>query len=276
MKIGILKETQNGEKRVCISPNITKQLIVLEHDQEKTYNSNKRLSLYIPSLLVSFLLVIGNNSLLAQDSTKSIKNNHHFTRIGYQYGTVLKTSNFAKGINLTSEPIDNYQAARIEFGWQKTGSKMWHAIWNYPTFGLGFYGVNYIGEEQLGNPLALYGFTELPLIRNGDLIFSMQLGFGLSFNWKPFDPITNPYNEAIGNFQAAYIDVGITLDYNISNQFELVAALTGTHFSNGGSQQPNWGLNQLGLWLWSSISSNQKIRHIQIMIFLIMKKAMSG
>jgi hypothetical protein len=75
----------------------------------------------------------------------------------------------------------------------------------------------------------------------------MQIGFGLSFNWSPFDPVTNPYNEAIGNFEAAYIDVGVTLDYQFSSRFNVVAALTGTHFSNGGSKQPNWGMNQLGI-----------------------------
>ncbi len=213
---------------------------------EMRYLKNKRKPAYhFLIFLISILLATTN--LFAQDSTQLVKNFHQFGRLGYQFGTVLKTNDFVKGNNLSGKPIDYYQSARIEFGWQTTGSKMWHTIWNYPTFGLGFYGVDYVNEDELGNPLAIYGFAEWPFNRTGDLVLSMQMGFGLAFNFKPFDPVSNPYNEAIGNFRAAYIDVGVTLDYMLSNRFNLVAALTGTHFSNGGSKQPNWGLNQLGL-----------------------------
>lgn len=226
---------------------LKQQKFMLKYNQKKIKCIKKGDYLFFPSLFLLVLIFLHTDNLFGQDSTESTKNNHHFSRIGYQYGTVLKSNDFVKGNNLTGEPIDYYQSARIEFGWQKTGSKRWHAIWNYPTFGLGFYGVDYINEEQLGEPLAIYGFTEWPLERTKNLVFSLQFGFGLSFNWKPFDPVQNPYNEAIGNFRAAYIDVGVTLDYIISNNFGLVAALTGTHFSNGGSKQPNWGINQLGL-----------------------------
>jgi hypothetical protein len=196
---------------------------------------------------IGFAPYLQTLNLFGQDSTESIKNKHHFGRIGYQYGAVLKTNDFVRGNYLSGEPIDYYQSVRIEFGWQMTGSKMWHAIWNYPTFGLGFYAVDYNDEDQLGKPFALYGFTEWPFVRTKNLVFSLQVGFGLSFNWEPFDPLNNPYNEAIGTFKTIFIDVGVMLDYIISNHINIAAGPTITHFSNGGSKQPNLGLNQLGM-----------------------------
>jgi hypothetical protein len=196
-------------------------------------------------MLVFFSLWVSRTH--AQTSGTVAKNYHHYLRGGYQAGYVLKTNDFIKGKNLKNEPIDWYHSLRLEFGWETTGAQMWHQIWKYPAFGFGVYALDYFGEEQLGNPLAAYGFAVWPLVRKEKFTFNLNFGFGMSFNWKPFDPATNPYNVAIGNFESAYIDVGVTLDYELSKRLNLVGAFTGTHFSNGGTRQPNWGINQAGL-----------------------------
>jgi hypothetical protein len=152
-----------------------------------------------------------------------------------------------RGDNATGKPIEWYHSVRAEFGWQATGAEMWHQVWNYPYYGIGFYAVDYFKDDELGRPLAIYGFAYWPLVRKDRISFGPELGFGISFNWKPFDPFTNPYNVAIGDFQSVYIDGGFSLNYRVSPRWYLIGSATFTHFSNGGSRRPNWGINQIGL-----------------------------
>jgi hypothetical protein len=194
----------------------------------------------------------------AGDSTAGSYNN--YLRLGYQFGYILKSNDFVRGQNLAGEPIDWYHAGRLELGWQTAGSEPWQQVWNYPAFALGFYAVEYQNEDELGNPMAVYGTATWPLLRWARSSFSVEAGFGLSFNWKPFDPATNPYNSAIGNFQSAYIDIGFEYSHQVSRRLSLTGAFTGTHFSNGGTRQPNWGINQIGLQAWATYTFVDQIR----------------
>ena len=157
---------------------------------------------------VILILLFGILPLHAQDNETAEKNTYLFARGSYQYGYVLKTNSFVDGSkNQTGKPIDWYQAGRAELGWQTTGSQPWHQIWGYPAFGVGFYAGDYFEKgAQLGNPLAVYGFAIWPLQRKKAFTLTLQMGFGLSWNWQPFDPVTNPDNVAIGAFRAAYTD----------------------------------------------------------------------
>jgi len=174
------------------------------------------------------------------------KNFNHFVQLGYQPGFVLQSNAFVKGANATGEPIKHYYAGRLEFGWQTTGAEPWHQIWNYPSFGVGYYTVDYLNDDEIGSPKAIYGFVNLPVKRWERWAFSIRPGFGLSFNWKPFDPVNNPNNIAIGNFKAAYIDLAAEFSYYLSPHWDVAFSITGTHFSNGGTRKPNSGFNQIG------------------------------
>ena len=174
------------------------------------------------------------------------KNYHHFLQLGYQPGFVLQSNDFVRGDNATGEPITRYYAGRLEYGWQTTGAEPWHQIWNYPSFGVGYYTADYLNEDEIGKPKAIYGFVNLPAKRWKRWIFSIRPGFGVSFNWKPFDPVNNPNNIAIGNFRAAYIDLAADFSYYLSPHWDVAFSITGTHFSNGGTRKPNSGFNQIG------------------------------
>jgi hypothetical protein len=174
------------------------------------------------------------------------KNYHHFVQFGYQPGLMLQSNDFVRGDNATGEPIRRYTAGRLEFGWQTTGAEPWHQIWNFPAFGVGFYTVDYLNENEIGNPKAIYGFINLPVRRWDRWTLSVRPGFGVSYNWKPFDPVSNPNNIAIGDFKAAYIDLGAELSYALSPHWDAALGASFTHFSNGGTRKPNTGFNQVG------------------------------
>jgi hypothetical protein len=169
-----------------------------------------------------------------------------FMRASYQVGHVLKTNPFVEGNNQKGEPIDTYQAARLEFGWQTDGSSLWHHVYNFPSYGFGVYGADFFNDQELGQPTALYGFFSWPLKRWSRTSLNTEIGFGLTENWVPYHPETNPDNVAMGGAKSVYIDAGFTLDYELSKRFDLLGGFTFTHFSNGGSKAPNSGINQVG------------------------------
>jgi hypothetical protein len=178
---------------------------------------------------------------LAQDTTAT----HHYLRLGYQAGSVLQTSEFLQGENATGQPINYFQSLRAEFGWQTDGSKAWHQVFNFPSYGIGIYGATFFNNTELGTPSAIYGFFNWPFKRYKGSFVSAEFGFGLAYDWEEFDPEANPYNLVIGAGKSVYIDVGIKYSYEISKHWNISGQLSFSHFSNGSSKQPNAGVNLL-------------------------------
>lgn len=170
-----------------------------------------------------------------------------FYRLGLDAGGVLPNTSYVNGDNPTGKKIRAYKAARFEVGFESTGERPWQEIWNYPSFGLGLYGLDFQDKDDLlGSPGAVYGFALLPIMRRPDYRLDFSTAFGLSGGWKPFDPLDNPGNIALGDFRAAYIETGILYTYYLSKHFDLTPGVTWTHFSNGGTRQPNRGINMVG------------------------------
>lgn len=172
-------------------------------------------------------------------------NNWHFLRFGYQAGKVLQTHEFLKGENATGKPIDYFQSFRLEYGVQTDGSSDWHHVFNLPTYGIGIYTVNFFDDSELGTPSAIYGFFNWPFKRYKHSALSAEFGFGIAYDWQPFEPEKNPYNLVIGMGRSVYIDVGLKYSYYLTKHFNLSGQFSFSHFSNGSTQQPNAGINLL-------------------------------
>ena len=184
----------------------------------------------------------------------------HYLRGAYQFGSVVQTNDFLKGDNRSGEPIDRFQSVRLEFGWQTDGSKDWHHVYNFPTFGVGLYGADFDNDEELGKPTSLYGFFGWPLARPGRWTFNFELAFGFTNDWEPYDPITNPKNVALGLGRSVHIEVGANAQLRLARRWSLIGGITGTHFSNGGTQRPNHGLNQIGPILFARYDTDAPVQ----------------
>lgn len=151
--------------------------------------------------------------------------------------------------NTLSKLLENgYGALEVRYGWQMSKSDDWAAAHNYPTWGVGWY-TGYIGQpEVLGNPNAVFSWINFPLSsalkRNQ---FELGLGLGLAYNLVPFDPETNAINDAIGARFAVYFNLNIGGAYSLNRELDFVYGLDLTHFSNGRTVQPNYGLNMVGV-----------------------------
>lgn len=200
-------------------------------------------------LLIIFWLVMPL-LISAQNNTEAINKEPVAQRLSlgimYQKGYVFGTNPFLRGINDEATKISDFQAFAIKLSKQTTGRKLWEQLFNYPNWGLGIYVADFYDPDDVGVPIALYGFFHAPFIRWNKFTFNYEIGFGATFNWKSFDPITNQYNVAIGAGESFLIDAGIDFAYALDQNIDLSLGLSLTHFSNGAIKKPNFGINTIG------------------------------
>ncbi|MDD3624000.1 MAG: acyloxyacyl hydrolase [Proteiniphilum sp.] len=185
-------------------------------------------------------------SLAQSEDTTLIKTTKNYAISGlYQNGYVFPTNDFVRGANAEKELINAFQTFSIRFSKQSFGQNLWEQIYNYPHWGIGLSVYDFYNPEEIGNPIALYGFFSAPFKRWDRLTCNYEIGFGTTFNWRHFDPITNSSNIAIGAGESFYIDAGLNLQYELTEHFDIETGFSLTHFSNGALKKPNFGLNTI-------------------------------
>lgn len=200
-------------------------------------------------LLYILLFVLFPLFVKAQDDSTTITKKKIWKNISlqavYQQGYVFATNDFLRGTNIEAKRINTFQTFSLKFSTQTTGDKLWQQLYKYPNWGIGIYVADFYNPEEIGLPIALFGFLNAPFKRWDKLRFNYELGFGVTFNWKSFNPITNKYNVAIGAGESFLIDAGLNLQYNLTDRIEFVSGFSLTHFSNGALKKPNFGINTI-------------------------------
>lgn len=204
---------------------------------------------FLSNRIIFLILLIFPQFLIAQiDSTANFKCklwDRLSIQTTYQNGYVFGTNDFLKGNNAISDTINDFQAFHIKISKQTTGKNQWEQLFNYPNWGIGVSVFDFFNPKEIGTPIALYGFFNAPFKRWNKFTLNYELGFGATFNWKSFNPITNKYNISIGAGQSFFIDAGLNLQYFLSDKIDIEAGFSLTHFSNGGLKLPNRGLNTI-------------------------------
>lgn len=151
------------------------------------------------------------------------------------------------GDGLDESQLSGYGALEFRFAWQNSNTEGWASQYGYPAYGIGVY-AGFVGDPQIfGNPNAIFGFINFPLSkpwrRN---VFAIEPALGLTYNLEPFDSEINPSNDAIGSRTTVYFNLNFGFTYKWTKELDLVYGIDFTHFSNGRTNTPNWGLNMLG------------------------------
>ena len=198
-------------------------------------------------LILHLLLLLIFPTIVAQTDSVSPYIKWHKDKlsltVSYINGEIAPTNIFVKGNNLNSVVIDDFQAISLKLGTQTTGIGQNEQILKYPTWGAGFRVLDFRNTNEIGIPMALNGFIDIPVFRLNRFTFNTEFAFGLSFNWKAFNPITNKFNVALGLGQAFMSEAGVGLNYELTKNLDLVVGMNFTHFSNGAIKQPNFGIN---------------------------------
>ncbi|MEI6766242.1 MAG: acyloxyacyl hydrolase [Bacteroidota bacterium] len=170
---------------------------------------------------------------------------HFSVQLTYQHGYVFGTNAFLKGKNIESQKIKAFQTVSVKFSKQTVGKKLWEQLYQYPNWGFGAYLADFYHPRDVGYPIAVYGFLNSPFKRWRTSAFNFEIGFGATFNWKCFNPLTNQYNTAIGAGQSFLIDAGLNFEQRLLKKLAVSIGFSVTHFSNGALKKPNFGINTI-------------------------------
>lgn len=170
----------------------------------------------------------------------SQKQNNYSISFSGQYGYVFPTDKFLDG-TYTGSPTDRFYAYNLRFINQTNGSKDWHKLYKYPSYGFGVYYADFYSPKHLGKPFAIYGFISKTLFNIGKFSLKNDLSLGLSYFPKHWG-VDNLENVSIGSHINCYVEEGLTINYTFSNKLETSFGILVSHFSNGATQRPNWAI----------------------------------
>lgn len=135
------------------------------------------------------------------------------------------------------------QGVELALRFQKYGTKEWHARQGYPTTGLLLSYFDFGDGAVLGRAYSLSGMLELYFYRNShwDIYFQPAAGIGLLD--RPYDALTNTAGNAVGSVLNSAVSFRIGGHIGLTPHWRLHAGIAFSHWSNGGSYLPNFGIN---------------------------------
>lgn len=125
------------------------------------------------------------------------------------------------------------------------GKQRWEVVYAYPIIGLSVWYSPLGGFSEIGSVIAVYPFINFPLVKGEKQSLNFRLGLGIGYLTNHYNRTKNYKNFAIGsNFNFAG---SLFLEYRrtVSKMITLTAGLGLTHFSNGATKTPNFGMNQI-------------------------------
>ncbi|BDD07187.1 acyloxyacyl hydrolase [Aureibacter tunicatorum] len=192
-------------------------------------------------ILITSAILMALFPILAKGQTQKVKN-QKFIKVNYEFGGLIgDDEQIVQG---------SYHATEIKLGWQTTSDQKNESfqVFRFPSYGIGFY-TGDLSAHQVGYPNALFGWVNIPIVRKPRSSFNYELGLGLSYNFDPHDPDSNPVNLIIGSYRNVYINLGFDYNYILSDRIDLSAGIGYKHFSNGAYKLPNKGVNLVALQL---------------------------
>jgi len=208
---------------------------------------NKRM---IYKILALFLFLFTDILLYAQPD--SIVKHKRGIELNYLNGHI-----FDHRHTLSNSLTNNVNAFEIKYSLFRNKNTQWQKFYNQTNFGYGLYYANLMNNNVLGKIVAPYFFSEFTLFSTNKMQSFINVGFGLSYLNRPFNPDNNYYNISIGSNVNSYLDFSTGLVFNFLPQLNITTGLVFHHFSNGNVKEPNLGINvvsaQIGL-MYSNVT----------------------
>ena len=130
----------------------------------------------------------------------------------------------------------------MEFSRLRYKQSAWSACNCYSQNGLALMYFNFDNPEVLGSSVNLVAFAE-PNLSFKTFNISLRAGLGLSYLTKVYHWESNPENVFFSSKLSGILLVQLTNRVWLSENFSIRLSAAYHHISNGGSQQPNLGIN---------------------------------
>lgn len=174
----------------------------------------------------------------------------HRAGIEYRQAYILPSDPFYKDANFAGKPIRTVFSGHVKYSFGLPEGALGHRIFmdTYQGIGLAFYHFENGGE--LGEPLLAYMFQKSRILKiSSGIMLDYEWNFGISTGWNPYDFSENPNNVIIGSKLNAYINAGLSVNWQAGKKWLITGGVDFTHFSNGNTDFPNAGLNTAGMKL---------------------------
>ncbi len=127
-----------------------------------------------------------------------------------------------------------------------SGKKIWQQWRGYPSAGVSFLHWHLGDPSVLGNVLGIMPTLDVRLNRHRrhetDNFF-YRVGVGAAYATRYYDINTNPLNNGIGAPLSILVFVNLQYARSLTPEWKGRIGLSFSHFSNGSSQLPNYGIN---------------------------------
>jgi len=149
----------------------------------------------------------------------------------------------------------NYTIDRLSYGatlnvkMQTFGKRDWHELHRYPLLGVDFVYYNLGKKEVFGDAYAVLPNITVTMFDRPKIHSYFQIGWGVAYLTQQFDKLSNTANNAIGSNWNATVALKFGLAYKVNPNWLVQTGLSFSHFSNGGAQLPNLGINIPALML---------------------------
>jgi hypothetical protein len=149
---------------------------------------------------------------------------------------------FYKALNYLAK--DDIYAFDLSVSFPTFGKSYWDKLYNYPRTGIGYSYWNLGNNEVLGSANTIYSFINIPFYKWKNIVqFNYQISLGGAYLSKIFDVNHNHLDRAIGSHTNIYFRLGIDGKIKLTSHTELILETGITHFSNGKTKSPNYGIN---------------------------------
>lgn len=103
-------------------------------------------------------------------------------------------------------------------------------------------------SRNIGYPILAYIFQGGPFHKFNDrLSLNYEWNFGAAIGWKPYSEQNKYLNLVVGSKVNAYLNLGLSLNWQLNDHTSVFGGVSVSHFSNGNTSFPNPGINTFGL-----------------------------
>jgi len=208
-----------------------------------------------PFYLIVIMFFTGLTSLNAQNS--ALDNKFRGFSISGHSGSHIYT-----GDKLAEALENGYGAVTVRLHWiANPDTNSWKHYYGFPSYGVGVYSGAIGNPDILGTPNAIYGFMSFPVHQSRKSSFFIEPALGLTYDLKPYDSENNPLNDAIGSRVSVYFNLNFGGRLWVSREMDFTYGFDLTHFSNGRTFEPNYGLNMAGFNIGMLYYFNKAQKH---------------
>jgi len=165
------------------------------------------------------------------------------------------------------------QFGEIKFTHKSRGlGNDWQSYWTNPNISLHVLYLHFGDDAVLGEAIGLFPSIGFSLLENKSSKFYFTFGAGIAYLTKKYNKISNPINNAIGSHLNNVSRLSIDYQYCFNQKIYLQPSIQLTHFSNAKTNNPNSGINLVGLSMGLGVLLDEKISSNMVIDTMIKSK----